>query len=95
MDSYLAGDCPSFEQEFRLRDAAGRWRWGLDRGVGVARDRHKRPTRAGGSTVDITARKEGELRLRERSCRDPVTGLYNRTYFNHKLQELDRKKPCP
>lgn len=95
LDSYLAGDSPSFEQEFRLRDAAGRWRWVLDRGVVVARDRHKRPTRAVGITVDITARKEVELRLRELSFRDPVTGLYNRTYFNHKLQELDREEALP
>jgi diguanylate cyclase (GGDEF)-like protein/PAS domain S-box-containing protein len=40
---------------------------------------------------DITARKRAEEVLAEQAIRDALTGLYNRRYFHHRLQEeMDR-----
>ena len=52
-----------YEIEFRLRDKSGQWRWVLSRGRVVERDDAGRPRRMVGTHVDITARKELELRL--------------------------------
>jgi PAS domain S-box-containing protein len=52
-----------YETEFRLRDKSGQWRWVLSRGRVVERDDAGRPRRMVGTHMDITARKELELRL--------------------------------
>ncbi len=95
LESYLSGTTPSFEEELRLLDAQGTWRWALARAVVVAYDRRRRPTKVVGVTIDITDRKQVEMQLRELSYRDPVTGLHNRTYFDLKVQELDRPEALP
>ncbi|WP_462159638.1 GGDEF domain-containing protein [Pseudoalteromonas sp. GB56] len=49
-----------------------------------------------GMMIDITERKQLELRLREESTTDPLTGLYNRRYFfeqlNLKLSQSEREE---
>lgn len=49
-----------------------------------------------GMMIDITERKQLELRLREESTTDPLTGLYNRRYFfeqlNVKLSQSEREQ---
>lgn len=95
LEDYLTGKSKAFEEELRLLAADGTWRWALARAVIVARDRHHRPTRVVGVTVDITGHKQAELQLRELSYKDPVTGLYNRTYLDKKLEELDGAEALP
>lgn len=41
---------------------------------------------------DITKRREVEDRLTYMGMHDPVTGLYNRAYFNHALREMTEDK---
>ena len=48
-----------------------------------------------GISVDITERKRVELRLRELSYTDPVTGLHNRAYFNKMVKELNSEAALP
>lgn len=58
------------------------------------------PVRTGNEIVgyyiiytDITARKKAEEQLKFVSLHDPLTGLSNRAYFEHKLQELQKQPP--
>lgn len=44
---------------------------------------------------DITERKEFEEKLKYISFRDSLTGLYNRTYFEHSLQLLEKENVVP
>ena len=44
---------------------------------------------------DITERKKVEEKLLFMSTHDPLTGLYNRTYFELELQRLDRSRHFP
>lgn len=95
LESYLAGKTDRYEVQFRIKDANGNWRWVMERGVVVSYDRHNQPKRMVGITVDITEQKQTELKLRELSYTDPVTGLHNRAYFEMKIRELDREDVLP
>ena len=52
-----------YEQEFRMRTKDGSYSWILSRGKVVARDANGRPSRAVGTHVDLTARKQLEQEL--------------------------------
>jgi PAS domain S-box-containing protein len=60
LDDHLAGLTPAIEVEHRLRHKDGTWIWTLDRGKIVAYDETGRPTRAVGTLIDITERKQTE-----------------------------------
>ncbi|MBC1302494.1 GAF domain-containing protein [Trichormus variabilis] len=64
---HLQGVTPVYEMEFRMRCAAGGWKWVQSRGQIVERDEQGQPLRMTGTTKDITERKilEKELELRE------------------------------
>jgi PAS domain S-box-containing protein len=53
-----------YEMEFRMRAKSGNYKWILSRGKVVARDEDGRPTRAVGTHIDLTARKQQELDLK-------------------------------
>lgn len=57
---YLDGKTESFEIVNRLRKKNGEYRWNLDRGKVVQRDKSGAPTRAVGAEIDITARVNAE-----------------------------------
>ncbi len=61
--SCIEGVLDVFKAELRMRDKDGRWRWILTRGKVVERNLAGRAKRFVGTHVDITARKELELRL--------------------------------
>lgn len=44
---------------------------------------------------DITERKQSEEKLRYLSTHDPLTGLYNRLYFEEELERLERSRLFP
>lgn len=64
-EDYLAGRSQTFEYEYRMRHADGRWLWLLDRSRTVVRDAHGLPLRVIGFVMDITARRAAEQALRE------------------------------
>ncbi|WP_144393633.1 putative bifunctional diguanylate cyclase/phosphodiesterase [Pleionea sediminis] len=57
-------DTDHFENEYRILDSKGQWRWLLDRGKIVRRDKKGKPIRAAGIQTDITERKHAEQNLR-------------------------------
>lgn len=61
--------------EYRVRDAAGEWRWMHNRGDISARDQDGRPLQAAGVLADITGRKALEMRLAdsERHLSDAIS----------------------
>jgi len=65
--AHLQGVTPVYEMEFRMRCAAGGWKWVQSRGQIVERNEQGQPLRMTGTTKDITERKilEKELELRE------------------------------
>lgn len=48
-----------------------------------------------GTIVDITERKQAEEKLRYMSTHDPLTGLYNRAYFQEELERLEQGRQFP
>jgi PAS domain S-box-containing protein len=61
---YLAGRTDSYQAEYRLRAADGKWHWILDRGRAVEWESDTgNVTRIVGTGSDVTARKEGEVEL--------------------------------
>ena len=60
--AHFKGHAPHLEREYRIRDAAGGYRWILDRGVGV-RGPGGRVTRVVGALSDINDRKLAEIGL--------------------------------
>jgi PAS domain S-box-containing protein len=55
-----AGRTPFFQVEHRLRSKSGEWKWILNWGKVVERDKDGRPLRATGTHLDITERKQEE-----------------------------------
>ena len=48
-----------------------------------------------GTILDITERKQTEEKLRYMSTHDPLTGLYNRAYFQEELERLEQGRQFP
>jgi two-component system sensor histidine kinase/response regulator len=67
LNAHLQGINPVYEVEFRMRSAAGEWKWIHSRGQVSERDNKGQPLRITGTHKDITERKslERELALRE------------------------------
>lgn len=57
LHDHFEGRVPIYEVENRMLEKSGKWRWNLDRGKVVERDRRGRPLRMVGVDVDITAAK--------------------------------------
>jgi PAS domain S-box-containing protein len=64
MAGHLAGECDSFEAEYRLRTPGG-WIWILDRGRIMERDADGLPLTLAGTVIDISARKRLEREVVE------------------------------
>lgn len=65
LEAHLEGRTPFYESEHRLLHRDGTWRWILDRGQVVERDREGRPLRALGTHADISGQKAAEEALQE------------------------------
>ena len=62
MDHYLGGELSEYDQEFRLKDANGRWKWVRSRAKALFDDKGK-PYRIVGAHSDITALKRTAEKL--------------------------------
>jgi PAS domain S-box-containing protein len=65
----IEGRSDFYEAEYRRRTRSGSWRWIMSRGRATARDAAGRAVRTAGVTVDIDARKNIELALRDSEAR--------------------------
>ena len=82
IDRLLSGS-PREALVFRLKDAAGRWRW-IE---AVGTNQLDEPS-IGGLVLngrDISDRKQLEVQLLEQALRDPLTGLANRRLFGDRV----------
>ncbi len=81
LESYLAGERPEYDAEFRMQCRDGSWKWILARGVAL-RDAAGSPTRMAGSHSDISERRctEEALRSAEMKFRGLVEQLPAITY---------------
>lgn len=81
-----------FEQEFRLIDATGEYRW-LYNLTTINRDASGNVSRYLGYLLDITERKKYQSMVEHQAYYDELTGLPNRRMFINRLdQELDKAK---
>ncbi|MCH5374792.1 MAG: diguanylate cyclase, partial [Planctomycetes bacterium] len=74
----LRNETDAFEAEFRMRHHDGHWVWILDRAQVYARDANGVPIRTAGTHMDVSRRKEAELKLNYLADHDELTGLLNR-----------------
>lgn len=63
-NGYLDGTLPEYHAEFRMRTAAGDWKWISSTGMAVERDERGSPLRFVGTHSDISERKATEERMR-------------------------------
>jgi PAS domain S-box-containing protein len=85
---HLKGRAPHLELEYRVRDAAGGYRWILDRSVGV-RNAEGQVTKLVGALSDVTQRKVAEIELRR--ARDEATAaLAEQTALREVLEAISR-----
>jgi len=73
-----------FEYEYEIIAATGQRRWVLEMGQGVYDDNGNVETLEG-IIIDITERKEQEIKLKHISEIDALTGLHNRRYLENVL----------
>ena len=85
MAEYVAGRCPEFAVEIRVRRRGGGWVWVLDRGLATARDADGRATGMVGTLTNIDDSKCAAERLRWTVDHDALTGLASRILFNTRL----------
>ena len=76
-----------FSMEYEIITASGEKKWVHETGQGVFDD-DGNVVALEGIIIDITGRKEQELKLMYLSQHDPITGLYNRTYFKNMLSNI-------
>lgn len=62
-EQHFRQETPVYECELRMHHRLGHWIWVLDRGKVVERDGVGQPLRMAGTHLDITDRKQAELRL--------------------------------
>lgn len=74
------------ELDYRILRPNGEYRWLRDRRR-VIYDINGSPLRLDGIIADITDRKHAEERLMYEAHHDPLTGLYNRTWFMDKIEQ--------
>lgn len=60
LGEHLEGSVFQYSVEYRMKTRSGDWKWVLDRGKVVERDREGRPLRMTGTTTDVTDRRRAE-----------------------------------
>ena len=85
----------AFDIEIRLLTRQQEWKWILFRGKVVDRDADGNALRVTGTCSDIDERKQYEENLRFISTHDPLTGLYNRTYFEEEMSRISQGRQYP
>ncbi len=75
LQKHFSGETKNYIIENRLLKKNGEYRWNLDRGKVVERDKNGKPLRMVGVDIDITSRKKSEKLLRQNE--DILSSYYN------------------
>ncbi len=67
-NAHLEGKIPFYRFEYRMLAKSGQWKWILSLGKVVEHDSHGKPLRIAGTHLDISERKQLELRLAQRAA---------------------------
>jgi two-component system sensor histidine kinase/response regulator len=65
LNNHLNGESETYTSEHRMRQESNQWIWVLDRGKVIEWNKDRSPLRMVGTVLDITARKEYELEMKE------------------------------
>ncbi|MDX9759970.1 MAG: PAS domain S-box protein, partial [Bacteroidota bacterium] len=65
LDEHLAGETPFYQAETWMITRSGEWKWVLERGKVVERDKTGAPLRLAGTYLDLTERKYAEIALED------------------------------
>ncbi len=84
LQAHLGGHKPFHENEHRIRDKEGAFRWVLSRGVAQLNAQGS-PVRLAGSLTDISHYRRREQDIREQSQHDALTDLPRREVFLERL----------
>ncbi|MBI3942893.1 MAG: PAS domain S-box protein [Chloroflexi bacterium] len=90
----LAGERRAYQMEKRYIHKLGHVVWVLLSGS-LVQDSHGHPAYFIAQIQDFTERKQAEENVRYLSTHDPLTGLYNRTYFEEELGRLQQSRRYP
>lgn len=95
LSAHLSGNASHFQNEHRMQDKEGKYRWMLCRGLAI-RDMDRVVRRIAGSLTDISERKTTEAKLLHDAFFDRLTGLPNRALFLDRLKNaIERVKRKP
>lgn len=89
MRSLEKKDREEVEEIYRIVRPDGSMRWIKDRSFPIYDDSGK-TRRIVGIAADITDLKFGEEKLKHLSLHDPLTGLYNRIYFEEEMSRIEK-----
>lgn len=80
--------------EYQIITAFGEIKWVFEQGRGIF-DAKGKVIALEGLIIDITDRKKREEEIQYLNYHDIITGLYNRSYFDDKKKELNKKNYLP
>lgn len=93
VEATLSGLNKVYSNEHRVQCKDGSWKWILDRGMVVSRDKDGKPERMVGTHADISSLKKSEEVIWQHANFDLLTGLPNRRMFYGRLdQEIQKAK---
>ncbi|MEA4840341.1 MAG: PAS domain S-box protein [Bacteroidales bacterium] len=64
-ENHLKGYTDYYENVYRIKDSSGKWKWVLDHGKVIERDKENKAIRAIGTHIDISKQKKVEEQLQE------------------------------
>ncbi len=95
MYDQLSRTSSPFGVELRMITKGNEFEWVCFRGKVVSRDENGIPSRVSGIISNITEKKRSEESLQYISMHDPLTGLFNRGYFETEMSRMEQSRQYP
>jgi diguanylate cyclase (GGDEF)-like protein/PAS domain S-box-containing protein len=88
INNYFDGKSEIYSNEHRVLCKDGLYKWILDRGAIVQRDKDNKPLRVIGTHTDINDIRKAMETIKKQSYIDVLTQLHNRKAYNERIEEL-------